>query len=47
VLRHRVVLSYEALADGMSGDQLISKILHKVPKPDKPLAHSAEDSRRG
>ncbi len=39
VLRHRLVLSYEALADGLSADQLIARVLHKVPKPDKPLAH--------
>ena len=37
VLRHRLVLSYEALADGLSTDQLIEKILRAVPVPDKPL----------
>lgn len=41
VLRHRVVLSYEALADGLSADQLIHKIVQKIPKPDKPMAHHA------
>ncbi len=39
VLRHRLVLSYEALADGLSADQLIHKIVQKIPKPDKPMAH--------
>ncbi len=39
VLRHRLVLSYEALADGLSADQFIARVLAKVPKPDKPLAH--------
>ena len=38
VLRHRLVLSYEALADGMTADQLIRRILHHVPAPEKPLA---------
>jgi MoxR-like ATPase len=38
VLRHRLVLSYEALADGISADQLIDRILHHVPAPAKPLA---------
>jgi MoxR-like ATPase len=38
VLRHRLVLSYEALADGMSADQLIHRILQHVPAPEKPLA---------
>ncbi len=41
VLRHRLVLSYEALADGLSADQLIHKIVQKIPKPDKPMAHHA------
>ena len=39
VLRHRLVLSYEALAEGLSADQLVHRILQKVPKPDKPMAH--------
>jgi len=38
VLRHRVVLSYEALAEGVTADALIERILKAVPKPDKPLA---------
>ncbi len=33
VLRHRLVLSYEALADGTSVDDLITKILATVPAP--------------
>jgi MoxR-like ATPase len=37
VLRHRLVLSYEALSDGMTADALILKILQAVPAPDKPL----------
>jgi MoxR-like ATPase len=42
VLRHRLVLSYEALADGLSADQIILRILNKLPAPDKPLeAHVA------
>ena len=39
VLRHRLVLSYEALADGLTADQIIHRIVQKVPKPDKPMAH--------
>jgi len=38
VLRHRLVLTYEALADGMTPDQLIRRVLHHVPAPEKPLA---------
>jgi MoxR-like ATPase len=33
VLRHRLVLSYEALADGTSIDELIAKLLATVPAP--------------
>jgi len=37
VLRHRLVLSYEALADGLTADELILRILQKIPAPEKPL----------
>lgn len=39
VFRHRVVLSYEALSDGLSSDALIQKIMAKIPPPAKPLEH--------
>jgi MoxR-like ATPase len=39
VLRHRVVLSYEALSEGLTPDSLISKIMAKIPAPAKPLEH--------
>jgi MoxR-like ATPase len=38
VLRHRLVLSYEALSDALSADQLVSRIMQVVPVPEKPLA---------
>jgi MoxR-like ATPase len=37
VLRHRLVLSYEALAEGIDADQLIARILARLPPPEKPL----------
>ncbi|HEU4345750.1 MAG TPA: MoxR family ATPase [Candidatus Binatia bacterium] len=37
VFRHRLVLTYEALADGMTPDQLIHRIMQHIPAPDKPL----------
>ena len=37
VFRHRLVLTYEALAEGMSADQIIQKIMQKIPAPEKPL----------
>jgi MoxR-like ATPase len=39
VLRHRVVLSYEALAEGITADDLIGNVLRKVTAPDNPLTH--------
>src|SRR5918999_946417 len=37
VFRHRLVLAYEALAEGMTADQLISRIMQQIAAPDKPL----------
>jgi MoxR-like ATPase len=37
VLRHRLVLSYEALSDNMTGDDLLKKILDRIPMPKVPL----------
>ena len=33
VLRHRLVLSYEALSEGLSPDALVGKIMAKIPAP--------------
>jgi MoxR-like ATPase len=37
VLRHRVVVSYEALSDGVSSDDIVKKLIAKVPVPVLPL----------
>src|SRR5512147_3054721 len=37
VLRHRLSLSYEALSDSLSADDLIVRIMQSVRAPDKPL----------
>ena len=37
VLRHRIVLSYEALTDGVSADQVLQQIMRSIRPPDKPL----------
>jgi MoxR-like ATPase len=37
VMRHRLVLSYEALAEGQTADMLIDRVLQKIPAPEKPL----------
>jgi len=42
VFRHRLVLSYEALAEGVDADQVVQRVMKKIPVPDKPLANSAQ-----
>jgi MoxR-like ATPase len=37
VMRHRLVLSYEALSDNVSSDDLLKKILDRIPIPVVPL----------
>ena len=39
VLRHRLVLSYEALSEGLSADDLVQRVMKSIPVPDKPLSH--------
>jgi len=40
VFRHRLVLSYEALAEGLSADELLVRLMRHVRAPDKPLQHA-------
>jgi MoxR-like ATPase len=37
VMRHRLVLSYEALADGVTADQVIERVMSVVQRPARPL----------
>ena len=37
ILRHRLVLSFEAMSEGLTPDLVIQKVLQAVPAPDKPL----------
>ncbi len=37
VLRHRLVLSYEALAEGISADALVHRVMVKIAPPEKVL----------
>jgi MoxR-like ATPase len=37
VIRHRMVLSYEALADNVTADDLLNQILNVIPLPEVPL----------
>ena len=40
VMRHRIVLSYEALAEGLTPDRIIQQVMSKVARPDKPMQSS-------
>ncbi|RBY75443.1 ATPase [Blastococcus sp. TF02-09] len=43
VLAHRLVLSYEALADGVTADELVARVVATMPQPTvAPSQHSAE-----
>jgi MoxR-like ATPase len=37
VFRHRLVLTYQALSEGMTADDLIRQVMQKIPAPEKPL----------
>jgi MoxR-like ATPase len=37
VMRHRIVLTYEALSDNVSGDDILNKVLDRIPIPVVPL----------
>jgi MoxR-like ATPase len=47
VLRHRLVLSYEALADRVTADDLIKRVLEIVPRPSRPFEEEAAARREG
>jgi MoxR-like ATPase len=39
VLRHRIVLSYEGLSEGLDGDALVARIMAATRPPARPLEH--------
>ncbi len=41
VIRHRLVLSYEALADNITPDDVLNRILDAIPMPEVPLHERA------
>jgi MoxR-like ATPase len=41
VMRHRLVVSYEALSDNVTSDDLLSNILERMPMPEVPLHEHA------
>ncbi|TFG60539.1 MAG: AAA family ATPase [Spirochaetales bacterium] len=45
VIRHRLVLSYEALSDDVSSDMIISRIMEHIPAPAPPMEEHVTVSR--
>jgi MoxR-like ATPase len=45
VLRHRLVLSYDALADDIPADRIVDRILQSVPLPTVAPRQSANPAR--
>jgi MoxR-like ATPase len=41
VLRHRLVLSYEALSDDVTADTVLTRVLAALPVPDAPMSRTA------
>ena len=37
VLRHRLILTYEALAEAIAPDEIVRRIMEHIPAPEKPL----------
>jgi MoxR-like ATPase len=42
VLRHRIVLSYEGLADGVTPDDLLGPLIEKIGLPNIPMRDGGE-----
>jgi len=45
VLRHRIVLTYEALASGVDADRVLDDVLRRTPMPRIELAHEGGGAR--
>ena len=46
VMRHRLVLSYEAISDGVTSDAIVKRILDVVPAPTQPLRPHGDNSAK-
>ncbi|MCX8126050.1 MAG: MoxR family ATPase [Dehalococcoidia bacterium] len=42
VMRHRLVLSFEALSDGVTSDMLLQRVMEHLPAPAEPLHNHAD-----
>ena len=41
IFRHRLVLSYQALAEGMTADAIVARLMQHIPAPAKALESNA------
>jgi len=46
VLRHRIVLSYEALAEDVTADAIVERVMQCVPRPARPLEAHRDGAAR-
>ena len=46
VMRHRLVLSYEALSDNVQSDDILERVMEAVPMPEVPIREYAGAHRR-
>ena len=46
VMRHRLVLSYEALSDNVQSDDILDRVMEAVPMPEVPIREYAGAHRR-
>jgi MoxR-like ATPase len=46
-MRHRIVLSYEALADNVTSDMVIKRIMEVVARPHRPLTDDQKPQAEG
>jgi MoxR-like ATPase len=42
VIRHRLILSYEALSDNVTSDMILGRVMEQVRAPSQPLRKQAD-----
>jgi MoxR-like ATPase len=47
VLRHRLVLTYEAYAEGLTPDQIVHRVMQHIRAPEKPLETHVRVAAKG
>jgi len=47
VMRHRLVLTYEALAEAVTPDMIVQRLMQQIAAPDKPLESHVRIAAQG